>query len=115
MSVLGIHDAVIRDAEDEHFIWWTEVKGLILRFVSTAVMNFTVPPVRAILVDRSGHEVPDVSYGPPDPHYHYAFRFFRLAQVTEDLFDAYRNMYIAFELIISHKYPITMEKKRETG
>ena len=29
MSILGIQDSVIRDAENEHLIWWTETTGVV--------------------------------------------------------------------------------------
>jgi hypothetical protein len=39
------------------------------------------------------------------PEHHIGFRFFRLAQVTDDLYDAYRNMYLAFEVLLSSRVP----------
>lgn len=38
------------------------------------------------------------------PH-HIGFRYYRLAQSTEDLYDGFRNMYLAFEVLLSSKYP----------
>jgi len=102
MSILGIHDAVIRDAEDEHLIWWTETAGVVFRAVSTTLLKFAVGPVKLIVRDKEGKEVPPV---PSHPRHHIAFRFYRLSQTTDDLFDAYRNMYLAFEALLSSKYP----------
>jgi len=55
------------------------------------------------LRDRDGNpiELP----APPKLIYHESLRYFRLSQVTEDLFDAFRNMYLAFELLLEHKCP----------
>jgi hypothetical protein len=102
MSILGLADAVIRDAEDEYLIWWTEAPGLALRAVSTTLLRFTVPPVTMTATDRQGNIVPSAR---SNPRYHIAFRYFRLAQTTEDLFDAYRNMYLAFEALLSTHCP----------
>jgi hypothetical protein len=102
MSILGIQDAVIRDAEDEHLIWWTETAGIVLRTVSTTLLRFAVGPVTLRVRDKEGREVPPT---PSHPRHHIAFRFFRLAQTTDDLFDAYRNMYLAFEALLSSHYP----------
>ncbi len=102
MSILGLHDAVIRDAEDEHLIWWTDAPGLVLRAVSTTHLRFAVGPVTLTVRDKEGNVVPPVL---SHPRHHVAFRFFRLAQTTDDLFDAYRNMYLAFEALLSTQHP----------
>ena len=102
MSILGLHDAVIRDAEDEHLIWWTDALGLVLRAVSTTLLKFTVGSVTLAVRDKGGNIVPSIL---PHPRHHVAFRFFRLAQTTDDLFDAYRNMYLAFEALLSTQHP----------
>jgi len=41
----------------------------------------------------------------PDPEWHEAFRYFRLAQTTDDLFDAFRNLYLALEALLSTLAP----------
>lgn len=102
MSILGLHDAVIRDADDEHLIWWTDASGLVLRAVSTTLLRFTLGAVTLTVTDKEGNVVPPVL---SQPRHHVAFRFFRLAQTTEDLFDAYRNMYLAFEALLSTQHP----------
>lgn len=102
MSILGHYDAVIRDADDEHLIWWPDTNGIVLRTVSTTLLKFTVGKVNAIVRDKDGNIVPPT---PINPSHHIAFRFFRLAQATDDLFDAYRNMYLAFEALLSSQFP----------
>jgi len=102
LSILGRHDAVIHDADDEHLIWWTGAAGLVLRAVSTTLLKFAVGAVTLTVRDKQGNVVPSV---PSHPRHHVAFRFFRLAQTTDDLFDAYRNMYLAFEALLSTQYP----------
>jgi len=109
MSILGIHDAVIRDAEDEHLIWWSETAGKVLRAVSTTLLSFSVSPPPLRVLNKEGKEV---SSTPSNPRHYIAFRFFRLAQTTDDLFDAYRNMYLAFEALLSSHHPKS-DKERE--
>lgn len=102
LSILGKDDLTLLDSADDYMVWWREQDKQVLRVVSTSTLNFDVPPVRVVVHDRDGNEVvqPEVR-----PEYHYAFRYFRLSQITEDLYDAYRNMYLAFELLLSSKYP----------
>jgi hypothetical protein len=108
MSILGMADLAIKDAEDEHLIWWTEEAGPALRVVSTLVLRFSVGPVTLGVTNAEGKAVPAST---PYPRHHVAFRFFRLAQTTDDLFDAYRNMYLAFEALLSSRYPKPAKEK----
>ena len=103
LSVLGKQDAVIHDAEDEHLLWWAEQGDLVLRLVSTTVLNLAVGPGTLTVRDKDGNVVPPTRV---QPSYHIAFRYYRLAQTTDDLFDAYRNMYLAFEVLLSSQYPM---------
>jgi hypothetical protein len=58
-------------------------------------------PIRITVRDQDGNEVPSE---PIRPDYHPALRFYRLSQVTDDLYDSYRNMYLAFEMLISSRF-----------
>ena len=101
LFMLGRVDGVIADAEDEHVLWWLEQAGLIVRLVSTATLRVGIV-VTVKVRDAQGKIVPPT---PVVPHHHIGFRFYRLAQVTDDLYDAYRNMYLAFEVLLSSRFP----------
>ncbi|WP_295441231.1 hypothetical protein [uncultured Thiodictyon sp.] len=103
LSVLGRCDAVIQDAESEHLIWWSEPNGVVLRYVSTFMMPFAVGQPTLLVKDKDGNVIPPP---PVQPRHHIGFRYYRLAQTTDDLFDAYRNMYLAFEVLLSNSIPI---------
>jgi hypothetical protein len=92
----------IRNASDEYMVWWRNGLQQILRVVAINAMSFKVE-VSDKMTDKDGNPVPD----PPPPRLIYSegFRYFRLAQVTEDLFDAFRNMYLAFELLLEDVCP----------
>ncbi len=102
LSVQGIEDLILRDAENEHIIWWTEKDGLLVRTVSTSLLECDVQTAKFIVRDTEGQEIPPQD---PKPVYHIAFRYYRLSQTTDDLFDSYRNMYLAFEILLSSQYP----------
>lgn len=106
LSILGQADAVIQDAENDHLIWWAVPSGVALRHVSTIAWPFSVValPVR----DQHGNIVPPIQF---QPQHHIAFRYYRLAQTTDDLYDAYRNMYLAFEVLLSTRFPIKKGEK----
>src|SRR5688572_650904 len=102
LSILGKQDSVILDAENEHHLCWTEPSGKVVRTVSTTLLEFNVGAINAVIKDKDGNVIPSV---PTSPQHHPAFRYYRLAQTTDDLFDAYRNMYLAFEVLLSSHYP----------
>jgi hypothetical protein len=102
MSILGILDSVILDAEDDHILCWTESTGLVVRVVSTTLLEFTIGSVKLVVRDEDGNEVPPML---SNPSHHIAFRYYRHAQTTDDLFNAYRNMYLAFEALLSTHCP----------
>lgn len=108
LSILGRVDAVIQDAENDHLIWWAVPSGVALRQVSTIVLPFSVGHVTLTVRDQHGNIVPPIQI---QPQHHIAFRYYRLAQTTDDLYDAYRNMYLAFEVLLSTRFPITKGEK----
>jgi hypothetical protein len=108
LSMLGRVDAVIADAEDEHVLWWLEQAGIVVRLVSTTTLKLGVGTVTVEVRDAQGNIVPPT---PVVPHHHIGFRFYRLAQVTDDLYDAYRNMYLAFEVLLSSRFPKNRDER----
>ncbi|MGV3726402.1 methylamine utilization protein MauJ [Hydrogenophaga sp.] len=102
LSVLGCGDLVTRDAQDEHIVWWRSSDRNNVSLVSTSTFTLKAGPVEITVRDADGNVVPPVGV---TPTHHLAFRFYRLAQASDDLFDAYRNMYLAFESLLSSRYP----------
>lgn len=102
LSVLGRGDLVTRDAQDEYIAWWCASGKYCAAMVATATFTLSVGPVEITVKDAQGNVVPQVRV---KPTHHLAFRFYRLAQASDDLYDAYRNMYLAFESLLSSKYP----------
>jgi hypothetical protein len=103
MSMRGGNNLMIRAFDDEHLIWWVEAGAVVIRIVSLAPVRIDVPPVTATVTDSAGIIVPP----PPTPPvmWHESFRYFRLSQTSDDLFDAYRNAYLAVESVLSSIAP----------
>lgn len=108
ISVKGKAELSVRDAEDEYLLWWDVGECGVIRAVSTVTMNFSVPPAKAIVdgVQQEAEGTPLVATSD-----HPGFRYYRLAQITEDIHDAYRNMYLAFELTLSRTYPMQLRER----
>ena len=108
LCMRGTADLQIVRALDEHLTWWTAENGIVLRATSTATVTASVPPIKVVVTDPLGNIRPD----PPPPQllWHESFTYFRLAQVTDDLFDAFRNLYLAVESILSTIAPIRVKE-----
>jgi hypothetical protein len=103
LSITGKADLSVRDVSDECLLWWRETSNQILRVVTNSNLSMAVGTPSFTVTDQHGNLVSQ----PPIPSlvYHESLRYFRLSQVTEDLFDAFRNMYLAFELLLEHIVP----------
>jgi hypothetical protein len=99
MSLEGGNNLIIKNFDDDHLTWWSDASGMTIRMVSLAPVRIDVPPVTIEVTDSAGNVVAQ-----PEPKplaWHESFRYFRLSQTTDDLFDAYRNAYLALESVLS--------------
>lgn len=100
LSITGQSDLGTRDSIDENLVWWSSNDKITLRVTDTGSSNLNLNATGFV-----GHGVASVEIPFTYPIYHEAYRYFRLSQITDDLFDAYRNMYLAFELLVSSSTP----------
>jgi len=111
LSAQGKVHLSTRNVLDERLVWWCGASSQILRIISVAEMAANVGPVKLIAKDKDGNVVPDIP--PPPTIYHESLRYFRLSQVTDSLFDAFRNMYLALESLLDHIAPRGKEGEGE--
>lgn len=64
----------------------------------------------ATATDAAGNPMPPQP--PPKYTWHESYRYFRLSQATDDLFDAYRNLFLALESILTTIEPV---RKKTSG
>jgi hypothetical protein len=110
LSIRGIDDVALASADHEHLAWWSTRDGTVLRVVTTSFQTLPVLHMTATVRDSRGRIVRSPS--PPPVPWHPSFRFFRLSQTTADLFDAYRNAYLALESILAERAP---QRRRSAG
>ena len=102
LTMQGRSHLVLEASDARHIVWWTEPRGTVLRAVTTSDIAISMS-VTTTVRDASGAVVPPQ---PTQPlMWHPSFRYFRLSQATSDLFDAYRNMYLALEAALSTVVP----------
>lgn len=59
--------------------------------------------------DADGNEIKPPA--PPEPVWNESFRYYRLSQASRDLFEAYKNLFLAFEALLNSIFP----KKKSEG
>lgn len=102
LCIMGKADMSIRDAMNESLVWWREGEVQVLRAIGVARLGVDIM-ANIEVRDEFGNSKPLPPI--PSPEYNRCLRYFRLAQVTDDLFDAYRNLWLCFELLLSSQYP----------
>lgn len=110
LSVRGIDDLLLSKADGEHIAWWPSTYGTTLRIVSTSLQTMGAMNVKVTVRDAAGRIVKPAKA--PKLPWHESYRFFRLSQTTTDLFDAYRNAYLALESILADCTP---QRRRAPG
>lgn len=98
LSMSGRAHLATQDVRDEYMVWWEYGDEKILSLAFTWLAD---TPTCQISIEVTGGSSAIVAL----PSYTRAFRYFRLSQHTDDLFDAYRNMYLAFEYMLSERFP----------
>ena len=99
----GDQALTIEGAETGHVVWWTETRGIVLRDMAIGDLGFRFSGTAEVR-DAAGNLVTQPA--PPPVPWHESFRYFRISQTTGDLFDAYRNLYLAVESLLSTVVPM---------
>ncbi len=102
MSLRGGNNLMIKAFDDEHLVWWSDADATTVRLVSLAPVSIDVPPLTVTTTDATGNVMTQQHQSVV---WHESFRYFRLSQTTDDLFDAYRNAYLALESVLSSIAP----------
>lgn len=96
LCLRGATPMSIRHAGTEHIVWWSDDSESVIRLLSVPTQTLHVGEVTV----TGG--TPAV---PPPPEWHESARYFRLSQLSDDLFDSFRNIYLALESILDHLAP----------
>lgn len=113
-EALDIHAATRREpfatqrGDREYLLWTRAADGYRLTCVNTFDMPWSISG--RVTVNSSAP--PPVSVATPILH-HQCFRFYRLSQLTDDLFDAYRNAYLCLECFVSDESPKGSDSETE--
>lgn len=97
-------DALVVIEPYDNVVWRTGPQGLKLQSTSSIVFGRRTTATATLTVrDAAGNVRPDPPYTPP--RHHQAYRFFRFSQVAQNVFDGYRNMFLALESLLDDVEP----------
>ncbi|PRY47688.1 hypothetical protein LY71_11243 [Geodermatophilus tzadiensis] len=96
IAMRGFVSGAIDDPLGFHIAWWQGALSRVARVWSLATLTMTGTTVGL----GGGKATP-----PPPPAWQESMRYFRMSQVTDDLFDAFRNVYLALESILDSVAP----------
>jgi hypothetical protein len=103
---LGI--PVLDHPENEHIAIFQGNRETILRHFSVATLGMKIS-VSVEVRDKDGNIKPSAPI--PEPIWTWAFRYYRLSQASQDIFEAYRNLFLSFEALLNNIRP----KRRNEG
>jgi hypothetical protein len=87
---------------DTFFTLYRETMRQALRLHATFDMAISMH-VAITVRDKDGNERPEPER--PLLRWNRAFRYYRLSQLAADVYEAYRNLYLAFEALVAAHYP----------
>jgi hypothetical protein len=103
LSATGKTHSLIVEATDDRILWWPDGSGgAVMRASATISMGFDMHATGVVTAPDGTvvHPPP-----PPPPIRHDILRFMRMAMTSGDLFDAYRNLFLAFECLLDDIHP----------
>jgi hypothetical protein len=101
LSLTGVVNLSLRNPEEDYAAWWLDGSDLVMRIFGVATSAFEMS-LKLQVRDASGRLKREPNQR---PIWHESYRFFRLAQVTDDVLDAYRNLYLALECLLDDRCP----------
>ena len=99
-ATLGLEDVWLT-----HAVWWTTRESIVVRFWCSATMLLTITGSANVYGPDGALKTPDVE---PTPAWQESMRYFRMSELTDDLFDAFRNIYLALESLLSMLAPVRL-------
>jgi len=104
-----LNDPLELKAEPRDYVMLTrEGDGRVLTYYSTAPFDVRVGPIGVRVFDKEGNEkLPEKT----EPIWMPVLRYYRLSQTREDIFDAYRYMFLAFEALLQSLWPIQARER----
>lgn len=99
-----------KQAGDDHVLLFSNDNRLILQYTETLDFKAEAGNPTIVAHDKDGNIVPPA---PESIVWTPALRYYRLSQASHDLFDAYRNLWLAFESLLHEIDPKAKGEREE--
>jgi hypothetical protein len=98
----------IENPGQDYILLFKNSDRMIARITNNADWGFGLE-VTLQIIDKDGNitELPPL----PQPNWHPSFRYYRISQLENDPYDAYRNLYLAFESLLQDITPINNHER----
>lgn len=102
LDIVAVEERVPLLVHEPHdgVVWRRGAHGVKVQLTTSITFKADPLSMRASVRDASGNVIPAPAYVPPQ--HHVAYRYFRYSQAASNVFDAYRNMFLALECILDH-------------
>jgi hypothetical protein len=97
-----VADLLSVNIANEHIVGWSDRGASVVGLRSTNFLNVGMGGTSAGVTDTSGRVD---SPSPPAETWHQSMRFYRQAQLSEDLFDSLRSLWLAVENLLDDLHP----------
>jgi hypothetical protein len=111
LAAEGYRISELNDPLREHGVWFRTGSKTVLRNVTTARLAVRMRSA-AVVRDPSGVARPSTPR--PPTRWHPSHAYFRRSQSTNDLHEAYRNLFLALEALLSEVYPWSLGLRETT-
>lgn len=98
----GRHPVSLKHRDSTYAVWWPDASGTTLRIVATCLTTSRLSATVEVR-DSEGRLV--VATPPPPQPWHESLRYYRVSESSQDLYDSFRNVYLALEAILSSMVP----------
>lgn len=101
LAMRGIGAFALADHDVKHVVLWSDGSRRMLRIWSVTTLSMHL--AGTVTVVGAAPSPPSVA------RWDESFRYFRHSQATDDLFDAFRNLYLALESVLSEIAPVSVK------
>jgi hypothetical protein len=97
VSFEGRHNILIQAGGDGHTLLFRRGDQLVLQHVDVSSLGVSLS-AQVVVKDQDGKVIPPAP--PPPPVWTPGLRFYRMSQASQDLYEAFRNLFLGFEALL---------------
>lgn len=101
-AMTGTARLALADVWSSHVAWWSAPEATVIRVWCSATLILTSEIKGVVRGPDGAVHSQDVD---TTPSWHESMRYCRMSEITDDLFDAFRNVYLALESLLNELEP----------